>query len=293
MTLTNVPRIRDVETMLELVADLGVDVESTGDGRVRIHAADTPQARARRGALHAESAPRSCSRGRCSRAGARRSCRRPGGDVIGRRRLDTHIHAFEQLGADIEVNRRFHMRSGRLVGARSSSTRRPSPARRTRSWPPCWRGARRSIGNAACEPHVQDLCRFLVALGARHRGHRLERPPHPRRRPPPRRRVAHLPGPHRGGELHRPRRRHRRRDRRSRTSCPSTSAPSGRASSGSGSRCARRGHDDPRSRPPGAGRPGRHRLPDPEDRGRPVAGLPGRPHLDRRSPSPPRREGRS
>ena len=70
-----------------------------------------------------------------------------------------------------------------------------------------------TIVNAACEPHVQDLCRFLVALGARIEGIGSNVLSGPGRRPPRRRRVAHLPRPHRGGELHRPRRRHRGRDR--------------------------------------------------------------------------------
>ena len=77
VTLTNVPRIRDVETMVELLARLGAEVEWTGANEVRVHAAEIDDDRGRRGALRAASARRSCSPGRCSRAAAARSCRRP------------------------------------------------------------------------------------------------------------------------------------------------------------------------------------------------------------------------
>ena len=98
VVLTNVPAILDVETMLELVADLGVDVEHAGAGEVGIHAGAI--------AKH-ELDEELCSRIRASillagpllaRAGEA-IVPPPGGDVIGRRRLDTHIHALERLGA--------------------------------------------------------------------------------------------------------------------------------------------------------------------------------------------------
>ena len=137
------------------------------------------------------------------------------------------------------------------------------------------------ISNAACEPHVQDLCRFLVSLGAQIDGHRLER-------------AARSPassglsgGEHPIGPEHievgsfigiaaRDRRRHHDRGHRARRPLAD---PAG-ASSGSASRsssattgCASRRTRSSRSRRP--------RRRDPEDRGRPVAGVPGRPHVDR------------
>jgi UDP-N-acetylglucosamine 1-carboxyvinyltransferase len=165
VTLTNVPAIRDVETMLELVADLGVDVDSTGDGQVRIHAADL-----RKHELDEEL----CTRIRASILLAGPLLARwgeaivppPGGDVIGRRRLDTHIHALTQLGADIQVNRRFHMRAGRLVGASLFLDEASVTGTENAVMAASLALGETIIGNAACEPHVQDLCRFLVALGA-------------------------------------------------------------------------------------------------------------------------------
>ena len=101
------PRIRDVETMVELLADLGADVEWTGPNEVRV---------ARRRASHkTELDEELCRRIRASflLAGpllarfGRASVPPPGGDVIGRRRLDPHIHAFAELGVEIAIDGRY------------------------------------------------------------------------------------------------------------------------------------------------------------------------------------------
>ena len=66
---------------------------------------------------------------------------------------------------------RYDIHGRRRCAARtSSSTRRASWRPRTRSWPRCSREGETVLGNAACEPHVQDLCRFLVSLGAQIEG---------------------------------------------------------------------------------------------------------------------------
>jgi UDP-N-acetylglucosamine 1-carboxyvinyltransferase len=167
--LTNVPAIRDVETMLELVADLGVEVDAPGDGRVRIHAVDVDK--------H-ELDEELCTRIRASILLSGPLVARwgeaivplPGGDVIGRRRLDTHIHALAQLGADVRVNRRFHMSAGGLVGARLFLDEASVTGTENAVMAAVLARGETTIVNAACEPHVQDLCRFLVALGARIEG---------------------------------------------------------------------------------------------------------------------------
>jgi UDP-N-acetylglucosamine 1-carboxyvinyltransferase len=164
VTLTNVPRIRDVETMLALLGALGADVEWTGTNEVRVQAQDVSHEvdeelanRIRASFLLA--GPLLARHGRAS-------VPPPGGDVIGRRRLDPHIHAFNELGAVLEYRNRYEL-SGRLAGAHihldEASVMATENAVMAASITP---GAT-MISNAASEPHVQDLCRFLVTLGAR------------------------------------------------------------------------------------------------------------------------------
>src|ERR671936_3143563 len=165
VTLTNVPRIRDVDTMLELLADLGADASWCGANEVRVHTA---------GATKYAPDVRLCSRIRASflLAGpllarfGRATMPPPGGDVIGRRRLDPHIHAFLELGAQIEFGERYEMRTRGLRGKHifldEASVMATENAVMAASLTP----GETVIGNAACEPHIQDLCRFLVSLGA-------------------------------------------------------------------------------------------------------------------------------
>ena len=165
VTLTNVPAIRDVATMLELVADLGVEVDVQGGGVVRLVAEDV-----RKHELDAEL----CTRIRASILLAGPLLARwgeaivppPGGDVIGRRRLDTHIHAFARLGAEIDADRRLHMKAKRLVGTQVFLDEASVTGTENAVMAAALAEGETTIVNAACEPHVQDLCRFLVELGA-------------------------------------------------------------------------------------------------------------------------------
>jgi UDP-N-acetylglucosamine 1-carboxyvinyltransferase len=164
--LTNVPRIRDVDTMVALLADVGADVEWTGPNEIRVAAADV-----RKRELDEEL----CSRMRASfllagpllaRLGSV-SVSPPGGDVIGRRRLDPHIHAFAELGAQIEIGPRFDVSApdglrGKHVFLDEASVMATENTVMAAVLTP----GETVVGNAACEPHVQDLCRFLVSLGA-------------------------------------------------------------------------------------------------------------------------------
>jgi len=165
VTLRNVPLITDVETMLELVADLGVDVEQSGPNEVRIHANEISK--------H-DLDEELCSKIRASILLAGPLLARdgeaivppPGGDVIGRRRLDTHIHALARLGADIHTNRRYTMRAERLRGAKVFLDEASVTGTENVVMAAVLAEGETVIANAACEPHVQDLCRFLVSLGA-------------------------------------------------------------------------------------------------------------------------------
>jgi UDP-N-acetylglucosamine 1-carboxyvinyltransferase len=169
VTLTNVPRIRDVETMIELLEDLGADVEWTGRNEVRVEAAGVAKTD-----LDAEL----CSRIRASilLAGplltrfGRASVPPPGGDVIGRRRVDVHMHALAELGARVVVDRRFELQTEGLRGAHIFLDEASVTGTENAVMAAVLAQGETVIGNAACEPHVQDLCRFLVSLGARIEG---------------------------------------------------------------------------------------------------------------------------
>src|SRR2546423_9930463 len=163
--LTNVPHIRDVETMMELIADLGAEVDWIAPNEVRVHAATIASQE-----LDAELASR--IRASFLLAGpllarvGRAIVPPPGGDVIGRRRLDPHIHALTELGAVIELNGRYEMRTeglrGKHVFLDEASVMATENAVMAASLAP----GETVIGNAACEPHIQDLCRFLMSIGA-------------------------------------------------------------------------------------------------------------------------------
>jgi len=169
VVLRNVPRIADVETMIELLVDVGAEVEWTGPNEVRVHADDVAKQ---------ELDEELCSRMRASfllagpllaRLGGV-SVPPPGGDVIGRRRLDPHIHAFTELGARIDVGRRYEMRGGALRGKHIFLDEASVMATENAVMAAALTPGETVLGNAACEPHVQDLCRMLVSLGAQIEG---------------------------------------------------------------------------------------------------------------------------
>ena len=163
--LSNVPHIRDVETMVELLADLGADVEWTGSNEVRVD----PQGIAKT-ELDAELARE--IRASFLLAGpllarfGHVTVPPPGGDVIGRRRLDTHVHAFAALGAEIEMNGLFELRSNGLRGTRVYLDEASVMGTENAIMAAVLAEGKTVLGHAACEPHIQDLCRFLVSIGA-------------------------------------------------------------------------------------------------------------------------------
>ncbi len=169
VTLRNVPRIRDVDTMVALLADVGADLEWIGPNEIRVDASNAHKAD-----LDAEL----CSRIRASflLAGpllarfGRASVPPPGGDVIGRRRLDPHVQALAELGVEVEINGRFDMNTSGLRGRRIFLDEASVMATENALMAATLAAGETVIGNAACEPHVQDLCRFLGSLGAQIEG---------------------------------------------------------------------------------------------------------------------------
>jgi len=166
MELDNIPRIRDVETMLELLVDLGASAEWIGPNLVRV---DARQARPK------PLDPKLCARIRASILLAGPLLARfgsvtlppPGGDVIGRRRVDTHFLALEQLGAAVNVGDRYELEAKKGLTGADIFLDEPSVTGTENALMAAVAAKGRTVlRNAACEPHVQDLARALVAMGA-------------------------------------------------------------------------------------------------------------------------------
>jgi UDP-N-acetylglucosamine 1-carboxyvinyltransferase len=163
--LDNVPRIADIETLCDLLRSVGATVDWTDRHSLRIHAREV-----RAASLD----PRLCAKIRASillagpllaRCGAV-TLPPPGGDVIGRRRLDTHFLALEQLGATFSLNDTFELRASRLRGADVFLDEPSVTATENALMAAVAATGTTILRNAASEPHVQDLAHFLVALGA-------------------------------------------------------------------------------------------------------------------------------
>src|SRR2546428_4615963 len=85
---------------------------------------------------------------------------------MGRRRRDPHIRAFAERGAQIDIGRRYELRGGALRGKHIFLDEASVMATENTVMAASLTPGETVIGNAACEPHIQDLCRFLVSLGA-------------------------------------------------------------------------------------------------------------------------------
>jgi UDP-N-acetylglucosamine 1-carboxyvinyltransferase len=168
LVISNVPRIRDVESMLALLEDIGVRVSWRDEHEVALQA----------GSISADEIDADlASRIRASflvsgpllaRTGEARMPP-PGGDVIGRRRLDPHLDAFRALGAQIEVDRSGY-RMWASAGLRACDffmDEASVMATENTLMAAALTAGKTTIRNAASEPHVQDLARLLVTMGAR------------------------------------------------------------------------------------------------------------------------------
>lgn len=168
--LQDVPIIEDVHAMLAMLAHLGVAVSLDRERRrVRLQARD----------VQTTALPRDlCRRVRASILFAGPLCARasgielfpPGGDVIGRRRLDTHFSGLAKLGVTIDGYEPFSFRAPHLTGARILLDEASVTATENLVMAAVLANGRTTLRNAACEPHVEDLCRMLVAMGARIEG---------------------------------------------------------------------------------------------------------------------------
>jgi UDP-N-acetylglucosamine 1-carboxyvinyltransferase len=170
VTLRNVPHIGDINSMIKILTGLGADVSSTDDGALLVDPT-------RVGDIEPDQ--RMCERIRASflLAGpllARRghiTLPKPGGDRIGRRRLDTHLLALKELGAEIEIGKSYVITAPNgLKGTEIFLDEASVMATENALMAAATADGDSIITNAACEPHVQGLCRLLSAMGARIEG---------------------------------------------------------------------------------------------------------------------------
>lgn len=165
ITLHNLPSIGDVQTMVRILAGLGVEVSQTGDSvtlcaREVRSAPDADLFSQIRGSLTLMG-PLLARFGKFS---VRNSA---GGDDIGRRRIDTHLQVFDALGATLQQNGKFELKAnGRLRGSDILLDEASVTATENGVMAAALAQGTTVLRNAACEPHVQDVCNLLVKMGA-------------------------------------------------------------------------------------------------------------------------------
>jgi UDP-N-acetylglucosamine 1-carboxyvinyltransferase len=162
----NVPRIRDVDAMLSILSAIGVKVSWRGPNEVALCAADVHEVVLERELAELIRASFLLAGPLLARFG-RAVMPPPGGDVIGRRRLDPHLDAFRAMGATAECGREIVLSAPNGLRATDVFMDEPSVmATENALMAAALTPGTTVIGNAAWEPHVQDLARMLVKMGA-------------------------------------------------------------------------------------------------------------------------------
>ena len=164
--LHNIPEIEDTSVMPNILQSFGVKITNIKKHSWKIEAKT----------VNPECIPKELSKkirasilfagpllARCGKA----QMLPPGGDVIGRRRVDTHFLALEQLGARIEVNGSFNFTANKLVGTDIFLDETSVTATENAIMASVLAEGQTKITNAACEPHIQDLCDMLNSMGAK------------------------------------------------------------------------------------------------------------------------------
>jgi UDP-N-acetylglucosamine 1-carboxyvinyltransferase len=162
----NMPNIRDVQTMRLLLESLGVEITVLDQHVWKVQAKEVHPA---------DLNPDICRKIRASILLAGPMSARsgflqlppPGGDVIGRRRVDTHILALEKLGVQTQYDRNFILKAKDLTGADILLDEASVTATENAIMGCVTAKGVSTIRNAASEPHVQELCLFLNSLGAK------------------------------------------------------------------------------------------------------------------------------
>lgn len=165
VTLRNIPLIEDVHTMLEILEDLGVKVDLSGHSVTLC--AKTLKKNKLRDDLCRKVRSSILFAGPLAARTGRAIIFPPGGDVIGRRRIDTHLVGLEALGVKVQGNGRFIFSCHHLKGSRILLDEASVTATENIIMAAVLAKGTTSIFNVACEPHVQDLCEMLNKMGAR------------------------------------------------------------------------------------------------------------------------------
>ncbi|MCK5152959.1 MAG: UDP-N-acetylglucosamine 1-carboxyvinyltransferase [Spirochaetales bacterium] len=164
--LKNIPEIEDVRVMFEVLKSLGVKVSRKSHGVYSIITTDIKSSEIL--AEHANNIRASILfAGPLLARTGKVMMPPPGGDVIGRRRLDTHFLAFTALGAQIEIDGMFRLNANKLVGADIFMDEASVTATENAIMAASIASGKTTIMNAASEPHVQDLCNMLNSMGAK------------------------------------------------------------------------------------------------------------------------------
>ncbi len=173
ITITNIPDILDVNLLIELLADIGVKVNRISRDTCEFQADDVNI-----DYLHSEAYKKKSGRlrGSVMLAGPmlarfkKAFIPKPGGDKIGRRRLDTHIIGFEKLGAEFNFNADegiFHLDGSHLKGTYILLDEPSVTGTANIVMAAAMAKGTTTIYNAACEPYLQQLCKMLVRMGAK------------------------------------------------------------------------------------------------------------------------------
>ena len=166
VTLHNVPRIRDVRNMLEIASALGAQIEDIDAHTVRITTKDIASDELP-AALSGEIRPSLLFAAPLLARRKRARLGQPGGDIIGRRRVDSHFLALAELGATLDTSDGFTVTTTGLRGADVIFDEASVTATENAILAAVVAKGRTTLHNAASEPHVQQLCGLLVAMGAR------------------------------------------------------------------------------------------------------------------------------
>jgi len=166
LTLHNVPRIGDIDTLLTLLSELGVDVLDRSDHSITLQAANlrgsepNPELFRRIRGSVTLMGPMLARTGQIKLP-------LPGGDKIGRRRIDTHLLALEAMGAQIDHNGAFAMYADKLHGADILLDETSVTATENAVMAAALAEGVTIIRNAASEPHVQDICLCINQMGGK------------------------------------------------------------------------------------------------------------------------------